>query len=1250
EEYSNIESSGEDLKLEGSIISLEFAPLTKGIRVSNIPPGTTPDAIKSKFSNPKYGGSKVVDMMLDRNNGLANVYFEKSSVVSELVKNEHIFQKLPLTVIPYYDEFDELQEITTKTTEFCGDYHLEPFIMDYIINHQEIETKFNFKSMKYDNSTFHFTKEFDDSKLAQEFKNELKEFLHSFVKDEVKIPKPVFEKVKEAIGEKKAEFKAEKVDFSFEGHRVTFIGKKEDVTLQKRSTEATIDRISEEAKFETTELVIDDRSKLKFLNFIDYFKNVMIEFTGVKIHGMESLSGKLSLLGTAEKIKDVQLRILQDLMKISEIDVKMSDRQLDFLKRTECQIVNDELKKDDVMLMLRTIIGAVGAKSFQAKIMILKKCDNTEEKRLLYIIHTKTSEKSIRVDEETACFLAKSNKLQEFKREQFDQHLVLIDQELTDPCNIWIVCEKSKMDNAEQELANLTNEKKIGSSIFRPMDPMTVRFLRDHCWGKIKEKERSCKAEGITVLEIDSCSLEVKGTQAGRKDMIVFLEKLAGNVNFKAYPLTEPGMKKQISMEAMNVIISHIENIYKCVIEKDIQPEETHEKTKGDGGASTMNLPYNSMSFISDKDVKLVLGHRIRIIVGDLAQQKVDVIVNTTNQKIDLNANACGRALLKVAGKELLSECQKIGSLKVGDMASTGSAKLNCKRVYHVRASPWDSGKGAQILGTLIKKCLDQMEKDTLRSIAIPAIGTGNLHCPRPEVTKILFDEVTDYFTAHPQSTIEEVHFVAFNGDQATVDAFLDALQELRIKMILSRTRKHGKARIDALQEIKSEILRKETRPVLLFRNKVVPNAGSQSDVTFTEKHDGSLELWLGSRNLTVQIVCGDISKEKTDLIMHVIGQDFSVKGGVAKALIKAGGDSIIQECKALGKPALYSTQYSNAGRLAVRQIAHVIAPSSMKVADLKKCLATFFDDVSTKNIAKVSFSAIGAGAMGFSERQSADLIFDNLSRIAKSKNPALSLIRIVILEKAKFIKFKDATKAYFSSGGATSSDPQPVGACASHFIKSAKSVGGDESISIRIYSDDRGKIDMAWRELRRKICQNIDEKIINNDVVRNFTDRDLEKLLVLERDNDVKINVDKNKGMVTMEGYFADVATVQERIIKILKDVKDNESKVPVYWDSLPTEKKFHKIPLSTSSKEYKDVETAFHKTAPNRIVRIERIQNGEIYGHYNLKRQAMMKKYGSNFADKELMLFHGTSVANIEKINAGGLNRNFAGQHGKI
>jgi O-acetyl-ADP-ribose deacetylase (regulator of RNase III) len=316
------------------------------------------------------------------------------------------------------------------------------------------------------------------------------------------------------------------------------------------------------------------------------------------------------------------------------------------------------------------------------------------------------------------------------------------------------------------------------------------------------------------------------------------------------------------------------------------------------------------------------------------------------------------------------------------------------------------------------------------------------------------------------------------------------------------------------------------------------------SNAIFIEEPDGSLELSLGSRNLTVQIVCDDISKETTHLIMHVIDQDFSFQGGVGKALIKAGGDSIVQECKALGQPALFSTQYTEPGNLSVNQIAHVIAPASMNVADLKKCLDTFFDDVSKKNIARISFSAIGAGALGFSEKQSADLIFDNLSRIANSKNPALRLIRIVILEKAKFIKFKDATKVYFFSGGATSSIPHPADACASHSRTPAKSVGGDESISIRIYSDDRGKIDEAWGELKTKIRENMDGTILKNNVIKNFTDRGREKLHKLARDNEVEIKVHSSKGILRIKGYKADVPNVGEKAKKILKDVEDNEIK----------------------------------------------------------------------------------------------------------
>jgi O-acetyl-ADP-ribose deacetylase (regulator of RNase III) len=359
---------------------------------------------------------------------------------------------------------------------------------------------------------------------------------------------------------------------------------------------------------------------------------------------------------------------------------------------------------------------------------------------------------------------------------------------------------------------------------------------------------------------------------------------------------------------------------------------------------------------------------------------------------------------------------------------------------------------------------------------------------------------------------------------------------------------------IGAVQEIKSMVLSppSKTVPVPMPTKKERASSSSLSNVTTTEKLDGSLELSFGSRNLTVQIVCDDISKaETTDLIMHVTSQDFSFQGGVGKALIKAGGDSIVQECKALGQPALFSTQYTKAGNLSVNEIAHVIGPDQPTFPDLKRCLHTFFDDVSKKNIGKVSFSAIGAGAMGFSESQSAELIFDNLSRIAESKNPTLNLVRIVIFERAKFVKFKDASTAYFSSGGATSLSPQA--AKSSHLTtlfsmfrskKSVKRTAGDEGVSVKIYSDGRGKIKKAWAELKRKMSQNIQEKIMIDDVIKKFTDHDLEILRKLERDFDVLIKADQSKGKVKIKGHISDISSIQDEIRKIMKKITENEIK----------------------------------------------------------------------------------------------------------
>ena len=258
--------------------------------------------------------------------------------------------------------------------------------MDYIVNLHKIETEFGFKTIEYNktNSTFHFTKDFRNVQEADEFRQKLRQLFNSFSKEEIKIPKGIFQKLKEAIENERDKFGEMKIDFV--GLRVSLVGKKEDVTSQRQRIEEMIDTVSEEATIESIDhsiekVVIEDLNKLKFLIFVDYFKNLMMEFPGVQIDGMESLSGELTISATAEREKDVlvtKVRIIEDLLHFMEIEVKMSHRQLEFLKKTNCEIVNRELQKHEVMLMLVSVEEAVDSKELRARIMTLRKYNDNE--------------------------------------------------------------------------------------------------------------------------------------------------------------------------------------------------------------------------------------------------------------------------------------------------------------------------------------------------------------------------------------------------------------------------------------------------------------------------------------------------------------------------------------------------------------------------------------------------------------------------------------------------------------------------------------------------------------------------------------------------------------------------------------------------------------------------------------------------------------------------------------------------------
>ena len=60
-------------------------------------------------------------------------------------------------------------------------------------------------------------------------------------------------------------------------------------------------------------------------------------------------------------------------------------------------------------------------------------------------------------------------------------------------------------------------------------------------------------------------------------------------------------------------------------------------------------------------------------------------------------------------------------------------------------------------------------DRSRFKSIAIPAIGTGNLRIPHSIVTAVMFDEVQKFSLAKPTTTLKDIRFVVYDKDLPTV-------------------------------------------------------------------------------------------------------------------------------------------------------------------------------------------------------------------------------------------------------------------------------------------------------------------------------------------------------------------------------------------------------------------------------------------------------------------------------------------------
>ena len=120
----------------------------------------------------------------------------------------------------------------------------------------------------------------------------------------------------------------------------------------------------------------------------------------------------------------------------------------------------------------------------------------------------------------------------------------------------------------------------------------------------------------------------------------------------------------------------------------------------------------------------------------------------------------------------------------------------------------------------------------------------------------------------------------------------------------------------------------------------------------------------------SIEFIQGDITKVSVDAIVNAANSGLAGGGGVDGAIHRAGGPSIIEECRRIGGCPTGSAVATGAGQLPADWIFHAVGPvykgREKDVEQLATCHLTCLDLAAEKGCRSIAFPAISTGAYGY--------------------------------------------------------------------------------------------------------------------------------------------------------------------------------------------------------------------------------------------------------------------------------------------
>lgn len=161
-----------------------------------------------------------------------------------------------------------------------------------------------------------------------------------------------------------------------------------------------------------------------------------------------------------------------------------------------------------------------------------------------------------------------------------------------------------------------------------------------------------------------------------------------------------------------------------------------------------------------------------------------------------------------------------------------------------------------------------------------------------------------------------------------------------------------------------------------------------------------------------LELVRGNIVEQTTDAIVNAANTTLLGGGGVDGAIHRAGGPSILEECRQLGGCATGDAKITSGGRLPARWVIHAVGPvhrdgrhgeGELLAAAYRRSLEV----AAANGVRSVAFPSISTGAYRFPINEAARTALRTVIDTLQRPGCPITLVR--------FVLFSDADLAAYS-------------------------------------------------------------------------------------------------------------------------------------------------------------------------------------------------------------------------------------------